>query len=66
VIDSDRQPESSAFRLSGPLLRNHPATQRLAVMFPFWIEFSASSLSALLVTLASTVSIFLSVFAVPR
>lgn len=39
---------------------------RFAVMFPFWMDFTASSLTSLLVTLAATLSVLLSVFAPPR
>jgi len=35
-------------------------------MFPFWMDFTATSLSTLLVTLAGTVSVLLSIFAAPR
>ncbi len=35
-------------------------------MLPFWMDFTATSLSTLLVTLAGTVSVLMSVFAAPR
>ncbi len=35
-------------------------------MFPIWMDFTAASLTQLLVALAGTVSVLLSVFTAPR
>ncbi len=35
-------------------------------MFPFWMDFTASSLSTLLATLAGTVTVLMTMFATPR
>jgi hypothetical protein len=47
-------------------LRLIATTTRLAVMFPFWMDFTASSLSTLLATLAGTVTVLMTMFATPR
>ena len=56
--------------LSGCTAVSHACTSttqmKLAIMLPFWIDCTASSLSTLLVTLAGTVSVLMSVFAAPR
>jgi hypothetical protein len=35
-------------------------------MFPFWMDFTASTLSSLLVTLVGTVSVLLGLLTAPR
>ena len=41
-------------------------TKKLAVMLPFWIDCTASSLSTLLTTLVGTVTVLISLLAASR